>query len=475
MALPLEKKMAPSPKTKSEKEKKNLSLKPSRAARKALEGLDSLILLVDVFMDEAGLEFRRLLKWLAKEDREKLKGPRRYGKLWKALVERQEFIRHSRVGNILQDHFLERLLENDNSFHRKAELTRLSQIGPSLSDAYLLELEVIQKILKTDWEAEFLNLSGLLGKKATPSLESTRGLAENQSSSPSLEAQEAIKRKILFSSKGNPLLDEVAGHFFQNGWGLFGRYRAFRWEDRGERKKGLVGIEAVDPIRLEDLVGYDEQRGPLLENIEAFVAGKPANNVLLYGERGTGKSSTVKALLNQYHQKGLRLVEVAPQELKELHDIFPHLRGRREKFILFVDDLSFEDNETSYKGLKALLEGTLEATPGNVIVIATSNRRHLIREFFDDRLGGVQKGGEIHGADTVEEKLSLADRFGLVISFYTPDQETYFKMVDSWAKMEGIKMKSQELHARAIQWEKSNNVRSGRTARQFINDLKGKI
>jgi uncharacterized protein len=466
--------MAHSPKTKSEKEKNNPSEKPSLAARKALEGLDSLVLLTDVFMDEAGLEFRKFLKWLAKEDREKSKGPRRYGNLWKALVERQEFIRHPRVGNILQDHFLENFLQNDNPFHRKAELAPLSHIGPSLSQAYLLELETVQKILKIDWEAEYLKKSELLGRVAAPSLESARGLGEPSSISSALKAQEAVKRKILSNAKGNPLLDEVAGHFFQNGWGLFGRYRAFRWEDRGEGKKGLVGIEAADPIRLENLVGYDEQRRPLLDNIEAFLAGKPANNALLYGERGTGKSSTVKALLNQYQDKGLRLVEVAPQELKELHDIFPYLRGRREKFILFVDDLSFEDNETSYKGLKALLEGTVEATPGNVIVIATSNRRHLIREFFEDRAGGFQKEGEIHGADTVEEKLSLADRFGLVISFYTPDQETYFKMVESWAKAEGIKMKPQELHARAVQWEKSNNVRSGRTARQFINDLKGK-
>ena len=466
--------MAPNPKTKPEKEKNNPSQKASLAARKALEGLDSLVLLTDIFLDEAGLEFRKLLKWLAKEERELSKGPRRYGQLWKALVQKQEFIRHPRVGNILQDHFLESFLQNDNPFHRKAELAPLSQIGPSLSQAYLLELESVQKILKTDWEAEYLKKSGLLGKAAALSLESARGL-KNLSLSPALEAQETIKRQILSNTKGNPLLDEVAGHFFQNGWGLFGRYRAFRWEDRGEGKRGLVGIEAADPIRLENLVGYDEQRRPLLENIEAFVAGKPANNALLYGERGTGKSSTVKALLNQYQEKGLRLVEVAPQELKELHDIFPYLRGRREKFILFVDDLSFEDNETSYKGLKALLEGTVEATPANVIVIATSNRRHLIREFFDDRAGGIQKEGEIHGADTVEEKLSLADRFGLVISFYAPDQETYFKMVESWAKAEGIKMKPQELHARAVQWEKSNNVRSGRTARQFINDLKGKI
>jgi uncharacterized protein len=475
MALSSEKNMARTPKTKSEKEKKNPNPKPSLAARRALEYLDSLVLLTEVFKDEAGIEFIRLLKWLSKEEREESKGRRRYGQLWQALVAQQEFIRHPRLGNILQDHFLERLLENDNPFHRKAELAPLSRIGPSLSRAYLAELETVQKVLKTDWEAEYLDKSGLLGKAAPPSLENALGLAEGRPNSPSLKAREEIKRKMLSRAKGNPLLDEVADHFFQNGWGLFGRYRAFRWEDRGEGKGELVGIEAVDPIRLENLVGYDEQRRPLIENIEAFVGGKPANNALLYGERGTGKSSTVKALLNQYQEKGLRLVEVAPGVLRELHNIFPHLRGRREKFILFVDDLSFEENETSYKGLKALMEGTVEATPGNVILIATSNRRHLIREFFDDRVGGFQKEGEIHGADTVEEKLSLADRFGLVISFYTPDQETYFRMVDSWAKVEGIKMKPQELHARAVQWEKSNNVRSGRTARQFINDLKGKI
>jgi predicted AAA+ superfamily ATPase len=161
--------------------------------------------------------------------------------------------------------------------------------------------------------------------------------------------------------------------------------------------------------------------------------------------------------------------------LRELHDIIPLLRDRREKFVLFVDDLSFEENETAYKGLKAILEGTLEPTPRNVILIATSNRRHLVKEFFSDRTEGTQKDGEIHGADTVEEKLSLSDRFGLVVSFYSPDQETYFKMVDSWAKAEGIKMPLDQLHLKAAQWERANNSRSGRTARQFINDLQGRL
>lgn len=458
-------------------QKKNESRKKPKAAPSALwalEFLDSFVLLPAVFQDEVGLAFRRLLRWMAKEeDREPLKGLKRYGQWWRAVVEKQEFIPHPRVGNLLQDYWLEKLLEDPNPFHRKAELAP-GKVGSALSETYLRELEVFQKILKTDWVGEFRKTFKDLGRADIPSWDG-KGASGPVEVPPPLKARKRIKEKILSGPLGYPLVSEIGRHFHQNGWGLFGRYRAFRWQAGAGGKGALMGVEAVDPIRLENLIGYDEQRKPLIENIEAFVAGKGANNALLYGERGTGKSSTVKALLNAYQERGLRLVEVHPSQLNEYPEILPFLRGRPEKFILFVDDLSFEENETSYKGLKALLEGTVEATPENVILIATSNRRHLIREFFGDRAGGLQQEGEIHGADTVEEKLSLSDRFGLVISFYAPDQETYLKMVDSWAKAEGIKMTADELHARALQWEKHNNVRSGRTARQFINDLKGKV
>jgi uncharacterized protein len=455
------------------KNEKPLPVKPSPAAKKALQAVETLLLLPGVFQDEAGKSFRRLLKWMARDGEPDVpKGRRRYGHLWQLLAEKEELGYRPRVGNAFQDYFLERLLEDPNLFHRKAELATLSRIGPSLEAAYLRELEIVQRILKTDWEGEFLKRSGLLGVGEVPSMEGIKELSAGAGGA--LKARRKMKERILSSTKGHPLVAEVAEHFYENGWGLFGRYRAFRWNSSPRQGGFLSGVETPDPIRLEQLVGYDEQRKPLLENIEAFVSGKTANNVLLYGERGTGKSSTVKALLNAYEDRGLRLVEVAPGDLKEIHEVLKPLRGRREKFILFVDDLSFEENETTYKGLKALLEGTVEAAPPNVILIATSNRRHLVREFFDDRAGGLQKEGEIHGADTVEEKLSLSDRFGLVISFYAPDQETYLRMVDNWAKVEGIRMPAADIHARALQWEKANNVRSGRTARQFINDLKGK-
>ncbi len=449
----------------------------SANARKALEWLDELLLLQDVFGDEVGEAFSRLLRWLAKkEESDGAKGYRRYGKLWKAVLSTQEFIHHPRVGTFLQDYWLERFLENDNPFHRKAEMASLSKISPSLTETYRREVEIFQKLIRVDWEAEYLKKAGLLGKASAPSLEGSNEIERESELSPSAKARRDIKKKILSGGAKNAgLVTEISEYFSRNGWGLFGRYRAFRWHGHGDGKGKLTGIGAVDPIQLRNLVGYDELRQPLIDNIEAFVAGKWANNVLLYGERGTGKSSTVKALLNAYQDRGLRIIEVATSDLKDFHDILPFVRGRREKFILFVDDLSFEENETSYKGLKAVLEGTVEAPPQNVILIATSNRRHLVREFFGDRMEGKQNDGEIHGQDTIEEKLSLSDRFGLVVSFYTPDQEIYLKIVDSWAKAEGIKMPPQELHPQALRWAQFNNGRSGRTARQFIVDLKGKV
>jgi predicted AAA+ superfamily ATPase len=447
----------------------------SASARKALDWMESLILLEGVFMDEAGQAFHKVLSWLSsKEEENPAKGFRRWGLFWKAVVDFEEFNSQPRAGTLLQDYLLEKLLENPNAFHLKAEQSPLSGVSPSLYQTYLREMDLFLKILKTDWEGEFLKKSGLLGRAEAPSLEGVKKAEKGKNLPAPVAARWALKVQLLQSSSPVPVLvEKVAQHFYQNGFGLFGKFRAFRWEDRG-RGGNLVGLESVDPILLSQLVGYQEQRQPLIDNIEAFVAGKAANNALLYGERGTGKSSTVKALLNEYGDKGLRLVEVSPTDLRELHDILPVLRGRKEKFVIFVDDLSFEENETSYKGLKAILEGTLEPTPRNVILIATSNRRHLVKEFFSDRTEGTQLDGEIHGADTVEEKLSLSDRFGLVVSFYSPDQETYFKMVESWAKAEGIKMPLDQLHLKAAQWERTNNSRSGRTARQFINDILGK-
>jgi len=414
---------------------------------------------------------------LARVDFEKKSGQKEglglFRKFWRGILESQEFTTHPQVGSGLQDYFLEKLLDDPNLFHRKAEKAGWKGITPSLAREYSAELaDFKDHVLAVDWNGK---LDRLLKKHGHPrlSFDEIKGLEVEMPLPVWMEERRRIKTLIL-SSPPKEIPGLVADYFYRNGLGLFGRSRAFRWEVSPKGKNGLVPIEAVDPIRLENLVGYDEARRALLDNIEGFVAGKGANNVLIYGERGTGKSSTVKALLNHYQDRGLRLVEVTPRDLMEFHQILRVLRNRREKFILFVDDLSFEENETSYKGLKALLEGGVESTPDNVILIATSNRRHLVREFFSEREEGVRKDSEVHGQDTIEEKLSLSDRFGLVVSFYTPNQETYLKIVESWAKVEGIKLTSGELHSRALLWARQNNGPSGRTARQFVKQLKGK-
>ena len=312
-------------------------------------------ILKEVFNDKAGERWDELARAaFEKKDGQKA-GCVLFRRFWRSVLEHQEFIRHPRVGNGLQDYFLEKLLDDSNLFHRKAEKAPLQQISPSLIREYTAELARFKTgVLEMDWTS----LLHPLWKKhgySPVTLEDVKGL-ELGAVSVWASERKKIKEKML-SAPAKEAAALIAGYFYRNGAGLFGRSRAFRWDVSRKGKGELVPIEAVDPIRLENLVGYDEARQALLENIAGFVAGRGANNVLIYGERGTGKSSTVKALLNNYQDRGLRLVEISPAHLMEYHEVLKLLRHRREKFILFVDDLSFEENETAYKGLKALLEG----------------------------------------------------------------------------------------------------------------------
>ncbi|MCA1597342.1 MAG: DUF815 domain-containing protein, partial [Chloroflexi bacterium] len=265
------------------------------------------------------------------------------------------------------------------------------------------------------------------------------------------------------------LLEPLARRHYENGVGEIGRFRAFRWVSS---ENDLVGVAEPDPITLDDLVGYDYQKGILLQNTEQFLAGYPCNNILLYGARGTGKSSLVKALLNAYGGRGLRLVEVARDDMRDFPRIVRELRGRPQRFLLFADDLSYDDAELHYRELKAALEGSVEGRPENVLLYATSNRRHLIKERFRDR---DTADDEIHTQDTAQEKLSLADRFGLTLSFAPPTQTEYLRMVETIAARRGMTIDREEIHAAAIRWAALHNIPSGRTARQFVDDLQGAI
>ena len=252
------------------------------------------------------------------------------------------------------------------------------------------------------------------------------------------------------------------------------RRLAFRW-DVQEGRGRLLAIEEPHLFDLDDLVGVDSAVTRLVANTEQFVSGHPANHVLLYGERGTGKSSAVKGLLRRFGERGLRLVEVHKQDLLHLPDVLETLRGSRHRFLLFCDDLSFDANDSDFRELKAALEGSLVAPPDNVRIIATSNRRHLLPETIADNRGAhLDEQGELHVGEAIDEKLALSDRFGLVIGFYPFDQPTYLAIVGHYARQRGLRSPADEIRREALRWALDRSSRSGRTAHQFVDDLAGR-
>jgi uncharacterized protein len=248
---------------------------------------------------------------------------------------------------------------------------------------------------------------------------------------------------------------------------------AWRWQQRQGRGY-LQAVAHPDTISLHELHHLDEQKEQIVANTQQFIAGVPANNVLLTGARGTGKSSLVKALLSEFSQQGLRLIEVDKQDLVALPEIVELIRHRSERFIVFCDDLSFEAGEPGYKALKVVLDGSVAATSDNVLVYATSNRRHLLPEFMNENLETQHLGEEIRPGDTTEEKVSLSERFGLWLSFYAFDQEEYLKIAQEWLSSYGIQHWSDEVRRTALQFSLARGARSGRVAYQFARDYAGK-
>ncbi len=263
-------------------------------------------------------------------------------------------------------------------------------------------------------------------------------------------------------------INDVIAFHNKYGCGDVSVYRAFRYNDE---KKELVGVAHPDPITFDKLIGYEAQTKTLIDNTLAFINGYNSNNVLLVGARGTGKSSSVKALINKFFDDGLRLVEIKKEQIEKLPEILKLLRPRGRKFIIFIDDLSFDENEIQYKYMKSLLEGSSEGKPDNVVFYATSNRRHLIQEKWSDRDDSGSRDAEIHTSDTMNEKLSLADRFGITITYPKPTPKEYINIVAGLAKDKGIKISDEELKAQAMRWELQQKGMSGRTAKQFVNHL----
>lgn len=281
------------------------------------------------------------------------------------------------------------------------------------------------------------------------------------------EKVRALSKRIAAAGDADEVFDIVTGFYADYGVGSLGLNKAFRVQHCSAGEVRLLPITNTDDVRLNDLVGYERQKERLVENTAAFVSGKAANNVLLYGDAGTGKSTSIKAILNEFYGKGLRMIEIYKHQFEDLSAVISQIKNRNYRFIIYMDDLSFEEFEIEYKYLKAVIEGGLETKPDNVLIYATSNRRHLIRETWGDRSDMTQD--ELHHSDTMQEKLSLVARFGVSINYGAPTQKEYFDIVEHLAAPHGnFGLLREELLQQANAWEMRNGGLSGRTAQQFI-------
>ena len=307
-------------------------------------------------------------------------------------------------------------------------------------------------------------LTGVVGLTAADIKEAAgHNFADEEASAIIRELPEFKTGDGIFDGAQADVYNEISEFYKKNGCGQFARYGAFRWQG-GDGQNRLYGIAHPDPVTLADLKGYEYERGVVVDNTLDFLEGDSANNILLYGDRGTGKSSTVKAVFNRYRSMGLRIIEVTRDCIVDFPLIVREIADLPLKFIIFIDDLSFSDDDANFSALKAVLEGGLASRPGNCVIYATSNRRHLVKESFSER-----QSDDVHAADTMQEKLSLADRFGITVTFSAPDQRLYFSIIEAMAADRGISVPKEELQRGAAQWALRFNGRSPRAARQYVD------
>ena len=283
---------------------------------------------------------------------------------------------------------------------------------------------------------------------------------------------QALSKQLEETVDEKEFFEYITAFYKQYGVGMFGLNKAFRLAENSKEDIKIVPINNMDKVMLGDLVGYELQKQELIANTRAFVEGKKANNVLLFGDSGTGKSTSIKAIVNEFYEDGLRMIEIYKHQFKDLSQVIGQIKNRNYKFIIYMDDLSFEEFEVEYKFLKAVIEGGVETRPDNILIYATSNRRHLIKETWKDR-EDMEQQGELHRSDTMEEKLSLANRFGVTIYYGKPSRKEFNEIVVELARKAGLTMSEDELKAEVNKWELRHGGISGRTAQQFINYLLG--
>lgn len=374
-------------------------------------------------------------------------------------------VSHGFEGNLWHDYLTFLLANDENAYSTSCEI--VGEIEGSINQVVLHDFAIFKELFDYD----FKEMEKELDTDALSMIQDFVGSGEH-----GCVFNKRIRDRIcdlsstLSKTESTEEFKSVLTQFYKEfGVGDLGLHKAFRIEHTEQGAK-IVPITKIAHVHLDDLVGYEIAKKKLIDNTEAFVKGRKANNCLLFGDAGTGKSTSIKAILNQYYDQGLRMIEVYKHQFQDLNDIIAQVKNRNYKFIIYMDDLSFEEFEIEYKYLKAVIEGGLERKPDNVLIYATSNRRHLIRETFRDK---QDRDEELHTNDTVQEKLSLVARFGVTIYFGGPSKKEFQEIVRQLAKRNGIDMPEDELLLEANKWELSHGGLSGRTAQQFVDYLLG--
>lgn len=371
--------------------------------------------------------------------------------------------------NLWQSYLTYILMTNENSFTKTCE--RVGSTDGSVNLFALGDFEVFRKLMHYD----FSELEKRLGIDCFSVICNYRAIPKRKRLyNHDISTQVAeLRTKLTDAASAQEIFDIVTDYYKRYGYGLFAMSRAFRISDDNSKGLKFLPISNVDNVMLDDLLGYEQQKKELRDNTIAFLKGKKANNVLLYGDAGTGKSTSVKALINEYFDSGLRMIEIYKHQFCDLSAVISAVKNRNYRFIIFIDDLSFEENEVEYKFLKAVIEGGVETRPENILIYATSNRRHLVKETWKDR-DDMEHKGDIHRSDTIEEKTSLAARFGVSINYNAPTPKEYHEIVRALAERNGITMDDEELRRIANTWEIRHGGFSGRAAQQLIQYLESR-
>ena len=373
---------------------------------------------------------------------------------------------HGFYGNLWHCYLTNLLVNNENSYSRACEIR--GEVEGTINQAVLHDIVIFKEFYDYDFTDMAKTLSVDCFCLITDYVSS-----DSESKVYNSRIRERIcSLAVKFTKDHTPeeMKATLTEFYREYGVGKFGLHKAFRIV-HDESGVQIVPIQNIAHVYLDDLVGYEIPKRKLIENTEAFVEGRKANNCLLFGDAGTGKSSSIKGIANEYYEKGLRIIEVYKHQFQDLNDVITQVKNRNYKFIIYMDDLSFEDFEIEYKYLKAVIEGGLEKKPKNVLIYATSNRRHLVREKFSDK---EERRDDLHSSDTVQEKLSLVSRFGVTIFFAAPDKKQFQNIVKVLAERYGVTMPEEELLLEANKWELAHGGLSGRTAQQFIDYLLGK-